>query len=169
MLSGSVKIHITGNAGAGKTTLAREISILRNLELHHLDSYVWGPKWTKVDPDTRDAAIRSICETDDWIIEGVSKIVRDRADVVVFIDSSRYLCMARCILRCLTIGMKTRPELPEPCPELYVLFKAIRLTYTFPRLAGAEIRNEANSRLNYFVTKDVESARRYLRCYTDTA
>jgi adenylate kinase family enzyme len=42
-----LRIHITGNAGSGKTTLAIALGQLIGLHVHHLDSIVWQPGWKK--------------------------------------------------------------------------------------------------------------------------
>ena len=112
-----MRIHITGNAGAGKTTLAKRLGEKFDVSAQHLDSVVWATKWQKVDPAKRDAAIQQMVSADTWLIEGVSEIVRQNADVVLILQTPRYKCLFRCIKRCFVLGLRTRPELPPGCAE----------------------------------------------------
>ena len=70
------RIHITGNAGSGKTTLAIALGQHLGLSEHHLDSIVWQPGWKKTPMATRQRLEAAWCEPKAWIIEGVSEQVR---------------------------------------------------------------------------------------------
>ena len=100
-----MRIHITGNAGAGKTTLSRELALQYQLPLKHLDSVVWATNWEKPKPEERDKAVRFMCEGEAWIIDGVSEAVRERADYIIFLDTPRSTCLYRCIKRCFQSGL----------------------------------------------------------------
>lgn len=45
-----MKIHVTGNAGAGKTTIARKIGNELGLDVFGLDKIVWQAGWVKTPP-----------------------------------------------------------------------------------------------------------------------
>jgi adenylate kinase family enzyme len=94
-----MRIHVTGNAGAGKTTLARKLGVELDLQVTHLDQIVWAPGWKKVPPHEREISLRKITQSENWIIEGVSEFVRHRADLVIFLDASRPECIWRCLKR----------------------------------------------------------------------
>ena len=48
-----VKIHVTGNAGSGKTTLAAKLGDALELPVFGLDSVVWQPGWRKTPASER--------------------------------------------------------------------------------------------------------------------
>lgn len=153
-----MRIHVTGNAGAGKTTLAKLIARDLNLPVHHLDSVVWRSNWVKAPLESRESEISTMIAGSDWIIEGVSEQVRSQADVVLYLDTPRYKCMYRCIKRCFQIGFETRPELPPSCPEIAILFRAVRIVWRFPLVVGRQLILES-TRSNHYVCKDAAHAK----------
>ncbi|MEM7101272.1 MAG: AAA family ATPase [Pseudomonadota bacterium] len=153
-----MRIHVTGNAGAGKTTLSKALAQQFKLPVKHLDSVVWAPHWQKPDPGQKMTAIKAMCEEPDWVIDGVSDMVRERADVVIYLNTPRYLCMYRCIRRCFQWGFSTRPELPEHCPEIKVLFKAIKIVWRFPGTFDRRLKAEAENNSKYILSTDVADA-----------
>ena len=67
------RIWITGNAGVGKTALARAIGEALGLPVHGLDAIVWQPGWKKTPDEHKLAAIRALTANERWVIEGVRK------------------------------------------------------------------------------------------------
>ena len=153
-----MRIHVTGNAGAGKTTLARHIGQKFNLPVYHLDQIVWSANWTKPALEQQRNAIAGLTAPDNWVIDGVSEQVRHNADVVIVLATPRYKCMFRCIKRCFQYGFNTRPELPENCPEMKILFRAIRIVWRFPGRAGRQLKMESAVSSNYLYCKDPSRA-----------
>ena len=138
-----MKIHITGNAGSGKTTLARTLSSQLNISSHSLDRIVWQPHWKKTPNFEREAATRTLTGQNDWIIEGVSSSVRSQSDLVIFLDISRIKCFWRCVKRNTRFLFRSRPELPPHCPEILIVPKLLQIIWRFPKLVGDQIRMEA--------------------------
>ncbi len=130
------RIHITGNVGSGKTTLAHRLGAELGLPVISLDSVVWQRGWRKTPDALRAAAEERIISSPDWIIEGVSSRVRAAADVVLFLDAPLALCFARAMRRTLRHVRRQRSELPPGCPELQVLPKMLKILWSFPRHAG---------------------------------
>ena len=156
-----MRIHVTGNAGAGKTTLAKVLGSELNVPVHHLDSVVWKSNWVKAPHESRDSKIEAMTEGPHWVIEGVSELVRARADIVLYLDTPRYKCMFRCIKRCLIVGFKTRPEMPPSCPEIAILFRALKIVWRFPLVVGRKLAVESEQH-NFFVCRDSTHARKQL-------
>ena len=153
-----MRIHVTGNAGAGKTTLCRELALQFQLPLRHLDSVVWTSNWEKPESEIRDEAVRSMCEGEAWIIDGVSEVVREQADYIIFLDTPRSTCLYRCIKRCFQWGFSTRPELPEDCPEIKILFRAIKLVWWFSNTHRKQLLLESESDSRFIVCRDSKCA-----------
>jgi adenylate kinase family enzyme len=121
MMQPHKKIVVYGNSGSGKTTLARLLSKKFNLPVYHLDQYHWKPNWQRV-PDEQFFAIHTaLCNEPAWVIEGIyTRILRERithAEVVIFLDMPRYLCMWRVLKRSLFNHGKTLPGDPEGCKQ----------------------------------------------------
>jgi adenylate kinase family enzyme len=148
-----MRIHVTGNAASGKTTLAARLGAELGLPVFSLDSVVWQPGWRKTPPDQRLAAEQKLVALPGWVIDGVSPLVRASADRVIFLDVSPHVCAWRGILRALRYFRRTRPGLPEPCPDVEIIPRLLRLIYRFPSRAGAEIREESARQPHRFRTE----------------
>lgn len=127
-----MRIHVTGNAGAGKTTLAKTIATHFDLPAFGLDQVVWKPGWKKTPPDERDRLELALIDKPDWVIEGVSNLIRRAADVTIFLDVPRHRCMVRAMKRTVSYLFKTRPELPANCPEYKIIPQLIKIIWRFP-------------------------------------
>ncbi|MEM7080037.1 MAG: hypothetical protein AAF513_15555 [Pseudomonadota bacterium] len=152
-----MRIHVTGNAGAGKTTLARTIANHLDLPLHHLDTFVWESGWRKPDPQTRSRAIETLTQGPRWIIDGVSPQVRERADLVIVLDTPTRICLYRVVKRALMLGWRTRPELPADCPEIKILTRAVKIVLRFAAQQRQALLREARTREKYEVYRDASA------------
>ncbi|RKP57972.1 hypothetical protein D7Z26_00190 [Cohnella endophytica] len=67
------RIRIIGSCGSGKTTLAREISELKNIPFYQLDNFVWDrSEESKRFPEAiRNDQLNKVVNNSKWIIEGV--------------------------------------------------------------------------------------------------
>jgi adenylate kinase family enzyme len=128
-----VKLFITGNAGSGKTTLAHRLGSDLKVPVHSLDEVVWRPGWRKTPANERDLAIAGLVANPRWVIEGVSPAVFARADMVIFLDVPRPLCMVRCARRNWQYLFSSRPGLPDDCPEIKIVGRLLQIIWRFPR------------------------------------
>jgi len=138
-LRGKSRIHITGNAGSGKSTLAKQLSNELDLPLFGLDNIVWQPGWKQTPIEERRAKELQIAEKTKWIVEGVSPTLREHADVIIFLDVPRRKCLWRCAKRNLPYLFRSRPGLPEDCPEYKIIPRLVNIIWNFRRLAGVNI------------------------------
>ena len=149
-----MRIHVTGNAGAGKTTLARKLGEELNLPVVHLDGIVWREGWVTTPHDVRDSALSRLAEPATWLIEGVSSYIRDQADLVIYLDVPRHVCLWRCAKRNWRYLFSSRPELPPKCPEWLIVPQLLRIIWRFPTLVGSSMLAEAQFSPKYLILKD---------------
>src|SRR4051812_6554459 len=127
------RILVTGNAGAGKSTLAQHLGQVLGLPVYGLDQIVWQSGWRKTPTQLRRQRIQElISSSDEWIIEGVSQAVLEAADAVIFIDAPRIVCFWRCAKRNWRYLFCSRPDLPEGCPEWRIIPQLCRIIWNFP-------------------------------------
>jgi adenylate kinase family enzyme len=127
------RINVTGNAGVGKSTLAARIAVLLDAPLFGLDAIVWKPGWKKSAPAERIVKERELCARSSWVIDGVSRFVRESADVIVFLDYPRRVSYWRCAKRNWRYLFKSRPGLPPACSEIRIVPTLARIIWQFPR------------------------------------
>lgn len=143
------RIHITGNAGSGKTTLAIALGQQLELPVFHLDSVVWQPHWQKTPPAERQKLEAAMCEPKAWIIEGVSAQVRQLADRVLVLDTPSWQCLARAGKRNLPYAFRSRPGLPAHCPEILIVPKLLRIITRFNSTIRADLVRESSTSTKY--------------------
>ena len=160
-----MRIHITGNAGAGKTSLARSLADPLDIPAFHLDQVVWQPYWKKSSVSSRTRALDQIIKPNDWIIEGVSEKVRSKADLVILLDVPRHVCFWRCAKRNIPYLFRSRPELPAHCPEILIVGRLLRIIWKFPELVGKRLLSEANGSNNIYVARNREQVDAILEEY----
>ncbi|WP_207696118.1 hypothetical protein [Enterococcus sp. DIV0212c] len=66
-----MKILVIGCAGAGKTTLAKNLSIRTGLPYFSLDEFYWKPNWKKNYKNEFKKKIREILYSKSWIMDGM--------------------------------------------------------------------------------------------------
>ena len=112
---------IVGAPGSGKSTLARALGERTGLPVRHVDHVHYAPGWVERPRDEKLAMIRRIEAEERWIIEGgLSETWPERvarADALVWLDRSVGLRLLRVARRTWTYLGRTRPDLPDGCPE----------------------------------------------------
>lgn len=99
------RISVVGCSGAGKSTLSRRLA--QHLGYRHieLDALFHQPNWQPLPTEQFQLATRRALEGDGWIAEGnysaVRPLVRDRSDMVIWLDTPRHKVMRQVIWRTL--------------------------------------------------------------------
>jgi adenylate kinase family enzyme len=128
-----MKIMVTGNAGSGKSTMAKILSYKYDLSCSSLDGIVWQEGWKKTPAEQRKAKITKLTTGKSWVIDGVDYEVMYAADTVIFLDYPRRVCFYRAFKRNVPYLFSSRPELPENCPEIMIVPQLIKIIWNFPK------------------------------------
>ncbi|MEJ8553138.1 DNA topology modulation protein [Tepidibacter sp. Z1-5] len=119
------KIMIIGSGGAGKSTLARKLGNIINIEVIHLDKLFWKSNWVETEYSEWVEIIKKQVKKKSWIIDGNYASTMDirliDADTIIFLDFSRYICLLRAIKRRFMYKNKSRPDITEGCVETFDL------------------------------------------------
>lgn len=115
------KIIIIGCGGAGKSTLARKLGRILNIQVYHLDALYWKPGWMMTSIGEWETLIKELIEEEEWILDGNYGSTMDlrtyAADTIIFLDYSTPRCLYGVFKRRIMYHGKTRPDMNEGCPE----------------------------------------------------
>ena len=129
------RILVVGCGGAGKTTFARSLAEKLALPMIHLDRHYWRAGWGMPTLDDWRAEVAELSAGSEWIMDGnyanSYDIRMPRADTLIWLDYPRTTCLRRVILRTLKDYGRSRPDLPEGCPEHFDL-AFLRYVWDFP-------------------------------------
>ena len=148
------RILIAGNAGSGKSTLAERLGASLGLPVYGLDEIVWRPGWRKSPAEWRRDREAEIVARPCWIIDGVSRTVLDAADHVIFLDCSRTTSFVRCARRNWKYLFRSRPGLPERCPEILIIPRLIKIIWGFPTNVRPGILDALADRKGAYIVRD---------------
>jgi adenylate kinase family enzyme len=110
-------IAVIGSSGSGKSTLARRLGELTGLPVYHLDVLHWKPNWEMTSKEEQRVIQTDLVKRPEWIIDGnyggTLDIRLDAADMIIFLDFKRTLCLYRVMKRALQYRNKRRPDMSE--------------------------------------------------------
>lgn len=117
------RVMIIGQPGSGKTTLARAVGDIAHLPVVHMDQIHWQPGWTLRDRAEKTRLCHVTHREPAWVFEGGhSATWADRlahADTLIWLDLPFVRRFWRVTKRTATGWGRTRPDLPENCPERF--------------------------------------------------
>jgi adenylate kinase family enzyme len=67
------RVVVIGNAGGGKSTLARKLAARRGLRHVEIDRLLWQEGWVLTPEDVYARQHREIIQQDDWVIDGLGR------------------------------------------------------------------------------------------------
>lgn len=129
------RIVIVGNNGSGKSYLATKLSTITGLPLIHLDSEFWKPDWEQPTREEWSRRQRELTSMPEWIIDGTHMSTLDirfqKADLIIFINVNRWICMMSVLMRYKT----KRTDIPDYLEEKIDIqfFRFIKGLLDFPK------------------------------------
>ncbi|WP_319531484.1 topology modulation protein [uncultured Cohaesibacter sp.] len=117
------RIVILGCAGSGKSTLSRALSDKLGLPIVHLDRLYWNANWQMKDKSDFTQNVAEAINEECWIMDGnylsTAPARLASADLTIFLDTPRWLCLTRVIKRTLIYYKRNRPDMPTGCNERF--------------------------------------------------
>jgi adenylate kinase family enzyme len=115
------RVLVIGSGGAGKSTFARRLGDVLNIEVKHLDKLYWRAGWQEPAKDEWLQTVTAVAQEDSWIMDGnFSGTLAQRiqyCDTIVFLDLPRVLCLWRIAKRRFLNHNRARSDMAEGCPE----------------------------------------------------
>ena len=112
---------IVGGSGSGKSTVGRALGEALDLPVCHLDRIYWGPAWTPLSQEVRDAALARVFALPGYVLEGGSPATYEvrlaDCDTLIWLDLGLPLRLVRIWARVGRNRGRSRPDLPPDSPE----------------------------------------------------
>jgi adenylate kinase family enzyme len=105
------RILVAGASGAGKTTLARRVSLVLGVRHVEIDALFHGPDWVPR-PGFQDDVARFAASPEwvtEWQYEQVRPLLAERADLLVWLDLPRARVMTQVLRRTLRRRLLREP------------------------------------------------------------
>ncbi|CAN5457189.1 DNA topology modulation protein [soil metagenome] len=168
-LSRSKKIMIIGNCGTGKSTLARQLSLILKLPIIHLDKLKFKPNWEEIDNDSFNLKVaKEMSSMSEWIIDGnYSSSFENRskaADTIILLKIPLILSYIRILKRRFMYHNKVRPDVAEGCRE-NLNWEMIRWIWNYiKRAAGktADLLEKNKNNKNIIVLDSSKKVKKFL-------
>lgn len=161
---------IVGAPGSGKSTLAQTLGARTGLPVYHMDREVhWLPGWVERRRDEKTQITLEIAARADWIFEGGHSVTYEarvaRADTLIWLDLPVGVRYGRVVWRTLRTYGRSRPDLPDACPEHFdpEFYRFIWRTRNSGRAKIAEIVARAHPGLRVLHFRSGRAVRRWLR------
>ncbi|WP_299551637.1 AAA family ATPase [uncultured Tateyamaria sp.] len=115
------RVMIIGQPGSGKSTLALQLGDMTFLPVFHIDHIHWKSGWVERDWAEKTRMTLDVIEQPAWVFEGGHSATwlerLARADTLIWLDLPVVLRLRRVLRRSLRDRGRTRPDLPDGCPE----------------------------------------------------
>jgi adenylate kinase family enzyme len=160
---------IVGQPGSRKSWLAREIGRRSGLPVHHMDMIHWLPGWAERPKAEKIIMARAVEESPAWVFEGglsATYATRlSRADTLIVLDVPFLLRVWRVFWRTLRQWGKTRPDLPDGCPERFDLefWTFIWTTRNTARQRNLHLAWQTDSATKVYILRTRREVRAFLK------
>lgn len=129
-------------------------------EIIGLDRVVWQAGWMSTPREERLHAEEVIAGKKYWLLDGVSQTICQSADTVPFLDVPRHLSYWRVFKRNFPYMFRSRPGLPENCPEYAIVATLLRVIWNFPRRVRPKIikvvQTEGDGKLVFHIQSEAD-------------
>ncbi|HEX8180707.1 MAG TPA: DNA topology modulation protein [Pyrinomonadaceae bacterium] len=136
------KVLVIGSGGAGKSTFARRLGLLLNIEVVHLDMLYWQPGWVELPKPEWRQMVEELTEREAWIMDGNYSGTLDvrfaACDTLIFLDLPRLVCLRRIIRRRAAYRRRNRPDMAAGCHERLTL-EFVRWVWNYPQRSRPKI------------------------------
>lgn len=132
------RVAVIGNAGGGKSTLARQLARSKGLAYHAVDRVQWLPGWRPASASAVRAAQDEWFAAPTWIIDGfgpwdeIERRFAD-ADTIIFIDLPLWRHMWWAAKRQMACLFRPRSDGPEGCPMLPMTRRLFQMMWRIHR------------------------------------
>lgn len=101
--------------------MSRKLHYILDLPVVHLDTYYWNADWVPKPNEEWNNIVEQFINEEHWIMDGNYSRTMDirinKADLIIFLDMPRLLCIYRIIKRRIIYHKKSRPDMNQECPE----------------------------------------------------
>lgn len=91
------KIIVIGSPGAGKSCFSRELTLLTNIRLFHMDNLYWHKDRTHITHEELVSKLNEIMSDETWIIDGnyisTLELRIKEADTIFYLDYPTEVCI----------------------------------------------------------------------------
>jgi adenylate kinase family enzyme len=148
------RIAIIGNAGGGKSTVARRLRDLLELPLHSIDLMQWRPGWRAIPKEEFSKAHAALLVEPRWIIDGWGDFdaIENRfsqADTIVLVDYPLWRHYWWAIKRQFMCLFRSRIDGPPGCPMLPMTWPLLKMLWAIDKHAMPMLRALVDSQRDH--------------------
>lgn len=163
------RVLVIGSGGAGKSTLAAQLSERLRLPLVYLDALYWRSGWQEMETAEWERTVGELASAPAWVMDGNYGGTMDariaRCDTVIFLDLPRVQCVWRILRRWWRYRGRTRPDMAPGCPE-QMSWEFMAWVWTYPAQRRPEVLrrlSELSGGQRAVILRSSTEVRRFLR------